>query len=297
MDWFPVDVKLTTGPEWLRLDPALRGHWLALVSFCAMRENGGRIEGARWWTRTDWIRAAGVYQATIDRLVAEGLSRWEDDGALVLVHYPAENDALVRKRRAAGVKGAESRWRIDADAIGKRNGTASGTRIAGGSSNPIAGATCREEESREEKIRSPLTPRAVTRPPLLGSEPMTAVDLIGGYKAIQDGFNRLFADHCDGDRPTWTDETRRKAHELLAGGHSVAEVLRRARIMFESPPSFLTGTNPAFDTLHKFFDRLRTEHRPAAVNGARRGVSAAEMVERTRQALEAERLAREEHKS
>jgi hypothetical protein len=164
VEFVAVNVAGTTGPDWLRRDPALRGHWHALISFCAMRENGGTVVGAAAWTNRDWDRTAGVTRAALRKLADgdEPLVRWDGDD-LVVLGYDRGREAAAVAGRERGRYAAEVRWHgkpkseaTPPESLDSVDATASAPADAtGGTSASTAGTTdqSRSDQSREEPVR------------------------------------------------------------------------------------------------------------------------------------------------
>ena len=131
--------------KFLGADPAVRGHWVALQSYCSERETGGVVEGARKFSAREWSVAmgAGGSLRAAERLVLAGFARWEGD-SLVLAWYHTESEVKyqqLRKRAAEGgrAKAARERERENRAMVGdlggarSSGGTASATASANGS--------------------------------------------------------------------------------------------------------------------------------------------------------------------
>lgn len=113
--WFRVETADVTGVDFLEIDPDLRGHWFALLGYCAQRENGGRIEDAQTWGDKKWDRCAGVRGTTIRRLVGVGLAVWEG-GTLVVKGYDSDGERMAGGRSEIARNAAKARWEADAQA-------------------------------------------------------------------------------------------------------------------------------------------------------------------------------------
>jgi hypothetical protein len=105
-----VSTSLLATPQWLLTSAASRGHWIALLGFCARAENGGRVTGAATWSEAQWamVLGSGGSRAAVDQLVAESLCEWSGD-ALIVGGYPADAERGYRAQRAAGRKRAAER--------------------------------------------------------------------------------------------------------------------------------------------------------------------------------------------
>ena len=159
MEFVAVNVAGTTGPDWLRRDPALRGHWHALISFCALRENGGTVVGAAAWTNRDWDRTAGVTKAALRKLATadEPLVRW--DGAdLVVLGYDRGREAAALAARERGRNAALTRWHGDqkpeeTPPESLESGDAGASADASATGDADAGATGTTDQSRGDQSR------------------------------------------------------------------------------------------------------------------------------------------------
>jgi hypothetical protein len=163
VEFVAVNVAGTTGPDWLRRDPALRGHWHALISFCALRENGGTVVGAATWTNRDWDRTAGVTKAALRKLAAgdEPLVRWDGDD-LVVLGYDRGREAAALAARERGRNAALARWHGDQkpeetlpESLGSEDASVDAPASAIGDAGADAVGTTdqsREDQSREEPV-------------------------------------------------------------------------------------------------------------------------------------------------
>jgi len=83
-------------------------------------------------------------------------------------------------------------------------------------------------------------------------------ECVSGHVAVRTGWFALFAQHNHGAKPSWGGMHGKLLNELLAS-HTPDEVLRRADIMFRSPPVYPRGPNPDLKTLYAHFDRFAVE--------------------------------------
>lgn len=162
LDWYPVDVVTTTGPDWLAIPPAIRGHWLALMSICAQRTNGGVFRSARQWDDRTWDRLAAMTRADVDSLVSFGLARWQNDH-LRVENYDASAEGKARSRSRAGAIGAAVRWgkrESSPDVDSNRNADANDDRNGDGNSNRNAVDEWeRRGEERRGEESTPVVPQ------------------------------------------------------------------------------------------------------------------------------------------
>ena len=122
MEYVGADVRQLMSPEWWRVPENVRGRWLQLVGFCAFRENGDTIRDAKAWTNRDW-GGAGLTKNAVQSVVKWGWARF--DGAdLVVLGYPKEVEARLRRRRASAKHAADARWG-DAESLGSCDASAS----------------------------------------------------------------------------------------------------------------------------------------------------------------------------
>lgn len=89
---------------------------------------------------------------------------------------------------------------------------------------------------------------------------------VSGYQETIDLFDRLYRDLTGGQKPTWGPIPGRHVKRLLKA-HGADVVQARIRVLFESPPSFLSGTTPDIATLVQHFDKLAPSNRGSAPNG------------------------------
>jgi hypothetical protein len=105
-----VSTSLLATPEWLLTTASSRGHWVALLGFCARAENGGSLSGAKRWAAAQWsvVLGPGGSRAAVDALVDEGLATWTND-SLIVGGYPSDAEAAYRAQRSGGRKRAAGR--------------------------------------------------------------------------------------------------------------------------------------------------------------------------------------------
>lgn len=76
-----------------------------------------------------------------------------------------------------------------------------------------------------------------------------------GFQDVVDEFDRMYRDANDGTKPSWRGGRNTKLIRDLVAEHGRDEVIRRIRVLFVSPPSWL---RPPHDvgTLARHFDKL-----------------------------------------
>lgn len=80
---------------------------VALLAYCAKKENGGVIAGCASWSRGKWMRLIGCYPIKQGRDVT-GLWHWQGEN-LVAELYDVNAEQRVREKRAWGKKGGSMR--------------------------------------------------------------------------------------------------------------------------------------------------------------------------------------------
>ena len=107
MEWVKLELKLIRSREYIGSDPSARATWVNLLSYCADKENGGRICDCLSWKDRMWQQICGV---TLEETrIKTELYSWDGEDLLIRFYPEAEED-LIQKRRAAGRAGASSRW-------------------------------------------------------------------------------------------------------------------------------------------------------------------------------------------
>ena len=99
------------------------GVGLLLAMYCGEKCNGGRINGAKKWTKNEWLLRVHVAEK-LSRS-CEGLWRWEGEDLVVECYDEVLEKRMVAKREAQRAK-ARKRWSVDAagDAMGDAAGDA-----------------------------------------------------------------------------------------------------------------------------------------------------------------------------
>ena len=99
MHYLNVETTILHATEYIGSPPLSRATWLNVSFFSALRENGGRIIGARQWSGRQWEQTCGVTKDEVDG--AAPLLVWEGDD-LIVWNYPAAQEAAMRAQREAG---------------------------------------------------------------------------------------------------------------------------------------------------------------------------------------------------
>lgn len=102
MTYLNLNVNDLRGPEFVGEEPANRGVWLSLLSYCVSLENSGVIAGAGRWKSRMWEQSCGVTEA--EAKAESALWQWKGDDMHVW-GYPLNSQELVQKRRENGKKG------------------------------------------------------------------------------------------------------------------------------------------------------------------------------------------------
>jgi hypothetical protein len=137
--------------RFLGADPAVRGHWVALQSYCSERETGGVVERARKYSAREWgvAMGAGGSLRAAERLVLAGFARWADDN-LILAWYHTASEARyqdIRRRASRGgqVKAAKDRERRNQS----ESRDSGGLESSGGTAPATASATSHQREGAD----------------------------------------------------------------------------------------------------------------------------------------------------
>lgn len=154
MNWLNVSCEDLRKRVFTASDNATVGVWLRLATYCASQENGGLIKNCRGWTDRQWLIAAGVESKDVQ--APSDLWRWTDADNLIIEHYPAAQEAVVKIKRAAAVATAEKR----------RQKKEAATRSANSSANRSA-RTEEKEEGKSKRNGTTSYPRLTSpRPPV-----------------------------------------------------------------------------------------------------------------------------------
>jgi len=110
MNFLNVDLSKTyDSPEFTGSDPIARATWFCLSCYCARLENGGRILGCKTWGERRWPQTAKVFKPEVDAAVESGLLEW-DANDLIVLFYPADQEAALHRKQNGGKTGMKSRW-------------------------------------------------------------------------------------------------------------------------------------------------------------------------------------------
>lgn len=144
MEWLKLELRNLRGQQYLGSEPVARATWLSLLGYCADTENGGVIENCASWPDRKWQQVVGV--TTEEAHLETELYTWEGEN-LRVEFYPSEGESVVKARRAAGKRGAASRW--DSKPDGKPPNLPNSK-----SSNLPDAEQSRAEKNRTEKSRA-----------------------------------------------------------------------------------------------------------------------------------------------
>jgi hypothetical protein len=100
-----LDLSTFRRPEYLTAGAEEVAVWLELLAYCAALENGGRIDDAANWPDRLWLRLAGCSADAAQQ--CRHLLQWQDDGSLVVLFYPAQQEDQLKASRAAGAMAAQ----------------------------------------------------------------------------------------------------------------------------------------------------------------------------------------------
>lgn len=105
MEYLNITTAFIMSAAYRGCEPVERATWFSLAGFCALAENGGKIEGCKLWKPRRCEMTLGVTRAELHR-VCELWTFCEND--LIVNFYPVEQEAIVlRKRGVARVNGAK----------------------------------------------------------------------------------------------------------------------------------------------------------------------------------------------
>ncbi len=108
-DWITTDAGAA--------DDSTLGAWVRLHAYCAPRLNGGRIVGAKGWTRDTAPRVCGVARRSFDAMVAAGIAQW-DGNDLVLLGYDGAGERMWQAKSHGGAVGRQKQIKARRDALG-----------------------------------------------------------------------------------------------------------------------------------------------------------------------------------
>ncbi len=109
MEYSKIQMKFTRNPTFRSADPAARGVWVSLNSYCATEENGGRIVGCKAWNDRKWMVCADATGAEVQATVAAELAAWDGDD-LVVFGYDIVGEQQHSAARVANKARADAHW-------------------------------------------------------------------------------------------------------------------------------------------------------------------------------------------
>lgn len=176
-----------------------------------------------------------------------------EDGQLVEVELEKrqrEQAEYREKKSKAGKKGAEAKWAKDGSAIDLPLADEQQVPVANDSPSSASASASSSASAKQEKRK-----RAAPQP----QHP--------DFRAFTDAFQEAFQAANDGAKPTWEAKQRAAVERLLRLPGGLDEAVRRARNMFEAPP---TWPPPPHDllTLEQHFDRFAQRHARQLANGS-----------------------------
>lgn len=168
-----LDNAYLRSPDWLGLPAALRGLWLALNSFCAERENHGRIEHAARWSDEQWVMLMGTggSKAAVKDLVSVGLAEFDDD-VLIVRSYHLESEAKYRARREAGSKGGRKTAKAR---LASSTASAGGNTGSTATSTPVKQSEAAKGNDRESALKLVNAESAAKGRPAIGRTCSSAI--------------------------------------------------------------------------------------------------------------------------
>lgn len=111
MRWLNFCIPLMSGQPFINAPSEDVGVWWRLMVYCGAKENGGVILHCEDWTEIAWMRSVGVSKQEILRESSLWTFREPPFAGLVVAHYPREQEAACKAKRAGGKAGAKKRWR------------------------------------------------------------------------------------------------------------------------------------------------------------------------------------------
>lgn len=99
MNWLNIEIKTLRSHEYLGCEPIDRATWMALMTYCAVQENSGRMEDCAFWGERKWQQLVGVTKEEAERDCA--LWKWEG-GHINVWGYPIEKEQEVKTKREMG---------------------------------------------------------------------------------------------------------------------------------------------------------------------------------------------------
>jgi len=148
MNYLNLHTDLLRSVDYLGAEPVERATWLNLLAWCVSQENGGIIPGAADWGDRKWQQLCGV---TLEEAHLESaLYHFDDDGNMVVHHYPAEKLAEVQAKREGGRQGGRATTPAKQKAV-RENGKKGGRPPKNLSLNQSSNQT--ERKGKERKGR------------------------------------------------------------------------------------------------------------------------------------------------
>ncbi len=105
MNYLSLPIRDLRSEEYLGSEPVDRATWLNLQTYCALLENGGRIEDCKNWGDRKWMQLVGCTKD--EALRACKLWSWQG-GTLILWAYQVGEEEKVQVKRSAGRSGGKS---------------------------------------------------------------------------------------------------------------------------------------------------------------------------------------------
>ncbi len=172
MNWLNINISTLSGEEFLGARPIDRGTWLCLLKYCAILENGGRIENCFKWSARKWSQLAGVYAKEVKR--DSKLWSWEGSD-IVVWGYPVSKEGEVKRLREQAKGAAERRWGSK-EAMPKGNGKGIPEGIPEGNCKGNA-----EEKGKEGN--TPIVPKGTDKNPFAMKAETKAIKAEDIYQA------------------------------------------------------------------------------------------------------------------
>ena len=219
MNFINLHTDFLRSESYLGAEPIERATWLNLLAWCASQENGGVIPNASEWTDRKWQQLCGVTKE--EATLVSDLYHIDDDGNLVVNHYPKDKETEVKTKRetakANGRKGGRPKKKptletqekptlvqspkTEGEGKGKDKGkekengnTPDGVSEGVGGSNPSEIPTPDQAKAYARSAPTPVSPDCAeawldsriasgwTRP--LGGNPVPIADWQGEFRAL-----------------------------------------------------------------------------------------------------------------
>jgi hypothetical protein len=130
MQYLKLQQAFRQTDAWGEADCCARGAWVSIAGYCADKENGGRIEGAKAWGDRLWSQRAGVTVTQVEVAVLARLASWDGDD-LVVAGYDTKGETTCLQNRALAKLGGL--------ASGKSRSAASARRFQGSTGHEATG--------------------------------------------------------------------------------------------------------------------------------------------------------------